>query len=70
MKVQYDKDQDILLIQLTRKKVDHAYETETMIVHVAENKEPVLLEIFDASKFFAKESKVLPQEVKKKFFAL
>lgn len=69
MKVQYNKDEDILLIQLEEKKIDDAYETENMIVHVAKNREPVLLEIFNASNFFAQEAKVLPVEVKERFFA-
>lgn len=68
MKVHYDKHEDILMIQLVNKKIDHAYETESMIVHVTENKEPVLLEIFDAKKFFALESKILPRKIKQEYF--
>lgn len=59
MKVQYNKDQNILMIQLTNKKIDDAYETDTMIVHVAEDKEPVLLEIFDGRKFLKDASQAL-----------
>lgn len=69
MKVHYDKNEDILMIQLAKKKIDHAYETENMIVHVTEDKEPVLLEIFEAKKFFAQESKILPRQIKKEYFA-
>lgn len=69
MKVRYDKDEDILTIELMRRKIDHAYETETAIVHVSEANEPVLLEIFRASKFFAEEAKTLPEEIKQRFFA-
>ena len=69
MRVHYDKDEDILMIELTRKKIDDTIETEHSLVSVTEKGEPVLLEIFDASKFFAEESKVLPKEIKQKFFA-
>ena len=69
MKVQYDKNQDIFMIQLANKKIDDAYETGNMIVHVTADREPVLLEIFNASNFFAQESKILPEEVKEKFFS-
>lgn len=69
MKVQFDQEENIFTIQLTKKKVDHAYETETMIVHVTEDNEPVLLEIFDAARFFTMESKSLPDAVKEKYFS-
>ncbi len=72
MKVHYDKDEDILMIVLTRKKVrlDDTYETEHGLVSVTESGEPIAIEIFEASKFFAKESKVLPREIKQKFFGI
>jgi len=70
MKVQYDKDQDIFMIELAQKKIDDAYETESMIVHVTKSREPVLLEIFHASKFFEEESKILPPQIKEKFFSV
>lgn len=57
------------MLELLKRKVDHAFETETMIVHVSENNTPVLLEIFNASKFFAEESKILPHEIKERYFA-
>lgn len=71
MKVHYDKDEDILTIILTRKKakLDDTYETEHGFVGVTEKGEPITVDIFEASKFFAEESKVLPKEIKQKFFA-
>lgn len=71
MKVRYDKDEDILTIVLAKKgqKIDDTYETENSLISVTEKGEPVLVDIFDASKFFAEESKVLPKEIKQKFFA-
>ncbi len=69
MKVHYDKDEDILMIVLAQKKIDDTIETENSLVSVTEKGEPVMLEIFEASQFFAAESKVLPKEIKQKFFA-
>lgn len=68
MKVQYSKEDDILMIELTAKKVDDAYETENMIVHVDAYKEPVLLEIFHATNFLRTEAKALPKELKQALF--
>jgi len=39
-------------------------------VSVSEKGEPVLVEIFNATDFFAKESEVLPREIKESFFAV
>ncbi len=69
MKVHFNQDDNTLMVELLRKKVDHAYETETMIVHVSEDNEPVLLEILDASAFLAEEAKTLPEEIKQRYFA-
>lgn len=69
MKVHYNQTEDVFMIELTRKKVDHAYETDSMIVHVSESNEPVLLEIFNASKFFSAEAKILPTQIKERFFS-
>jgi len=71
MKVHYDKDEGILTIILTQKKVklDDTYETEHGFVGVTKKGKPIMIDIFDASKFFAEESKVLPKEIKQKFFA-
>jgi uncharacterized protein YuzE len=72
MEVRYDKDEDILMIVLSKKKtkLDDTYETEYGLVGVTEKGEPLMIEIFEASKFFAQESKVLPKEIKQKFFAI
>lgn len=69
MKVHYDEKEDILTIVLARKKIDDTYETEHGYVSVTEKGEPVMVDIFEASKFFAAAGKVLPHEIKKKFFS-
>lgn len=70
MKVRYDHKEDILTIILTSKKVklDDTYETEYGFVGVTKKGEPIMVDIMNASKFFAAESKVLPLEIKQKFF--
>lgn len=69
MKLHYDKDEDILMLVLSDKKIDDSFETEHSIVEVAKDGEPVIMSIFDASKFFKEESRVLPKDIKQKFFA-
>ncbi len=70
MKVHYDKEEDILMIELARKKIDDSYETEHSLISVDSKGEPILVEIFEAKKFFSEEGKVLPKEIKQKFFSL
>ena len=65
----YQKEDDILMIELNNRKIDYAEQTGDLIVHFSPKREAVLLEILDASHFFAQQSKILPKEVKQKFFA-
>ena len=68
MKVHYDKD--ILMLILSNKKVDDSYETEEgNIVSVSKNKEPVIIDIFNASKFLKNLGKVLPKNLQKQLWA-
>lgn len=68
MKLKYNKADDILVIQLSSKKIEDAFEADNMLVHVSSDKEPVLIEIIKASQFFNQEAKALPKEIKKEFF--
>lgn len=49
MKVSYNREMDILLMQVGGGKVDHAEEMGPIIVHFTANGEPILLEMLDAS---------------------
>lgn len=69
MKVHYDKEEDILMLELSRGKIDDTYEVDNGLVSVSEKGKPLLIEIFKASEFFERESKVLPREIKEKFFS-
>ncbi|MEW6033692.1 MAG: DUF2283 domain-containing protein [Chloroflexota bacterium] len=47
----YSRDVDILMVELSDKKVDYADEVGPVIVHYTKEREPVLLEIQDARNF-------------------
>lgn len=69
MKVHYDKDEDILMIVFSSKKVDDSYETkEGNIISVAEDKEPVMIDIFRASKFLRDLGKVIPTNIQRQLW--
>lgn len=65
----YEKEDDILMIELNKNQIDYAEQTGDLIVHFSPKREAVLLEILDASRFFAQEGKILPKEIKQKFFS-
>ncbi|KKS14122.1 hypothetical protein A2617_00525 [Candidatus Daviesbacteria bacterium RIFOXYD1_FULL_41_10] len=70
MKVHYDKDEDILMIVLSNKKIDDSYETkEGNIVSVAQDREPVMIDIFRASKFLKDLGKAIPRKVQKELWS-
>lgn len=53
MKISYNREEDIAMIELNPKKIDHAQEADNVIIHFSKDDEPVLLEILDASDFLA-----------------
>ncbi len=65
-KITYSEDVDILIIQLSDKKIDDSYDTYRMIVQVDKEGEPVILEVFQGSKFLQDISKALPKNLKNK----
>jgi len=58
MKVQYNREDDVLLIHLSEGKIDHAEEVDGLIVHFSPEDRPVLLEVLDASDFLARLAKI------------
>ena len=50
-KIRYNKDADILLIELSQEPIDYAEESGPFIVHFTRDGHPVLLEILDAKDF-------------------
>lgn len=58
MKVRYDREADILLIEGSNEKIDYAEEMGPIIVHFTKDRKPVLLEILDASDFISSISRI------------
>jgi len=63
MKVTYSQDADVLMIVMSKKKLDDSYQKENMIVQVASDGEPVIIEILNASKFLQQAVTQLPKKV-------
>ncbi len=70
MKVHYDKESDILMLEVAKKKIDDSYETDYGVINVSEKGEPVLIEIFSASKVLKNITKTLPKDVRKQIAAI
>ena len=51
MKLNYNLETDIVMCQLSKKRIDHAEERGPVIVHFDSTDHPVLLEIQGASNF-------------------
>ncbi len=58
MRISYDKDVDILMIEISDEDIDYAEEAEPMIIHFSRNGKPVLIEILDESEFLAEITKI------------
>lgn len=70
MKISYDREEDILMIEMKDKgTIDHAEQTDSFIMHYNLDGEVLLIEILDASEFLSslikatirgKEQEILP----------
>lgn len=69
MKFRYEKEDDVLMIELNRKPIDYAEQNGDIIAHFSPKRELVLLEILDASKFLRETSKSFPPKVRQVAFA-
>lgn len=69
MKTKYYKEDDLLVIKLSKKPYEVAEKIGSFIVHYSKDKEPVLLEILNASKLLKETSKALPKSVIKEIFS-
>ena len=58
MKVRYDREVDILTIELSDEDIDYAEEAGPIIIHFSKENKPVLIEILDASEFLAELTKI------------
>lgn len=69
MKIKYNKQDDVMMVELNKKPIDYAEQSGDLIVHFSPNNEAVLLEILNASNFLTSASKALPQNIRKQVFA-
>ena len=54
MKISYDREEDILTIELDRSAaIDHAEHIDSIILHLSPDDRPVLLEVLRASEFLS-----------------
>ena len=58
MKIGYDQEVDILMIEISDENIDYAEEAGPMIIHFTKDNKPVLIEILDASEFLADVTKI------------
>ncbi len=58
MKISYNREQDILMYEISDEPIDYAEEVGNIIVHFTKEGRPVLLEILDASEFLAETTKI------------
>jgi hypothetical protein len=63
MKIKYHRQDDILILELSKAPVDHAEEAGPIIAHFSPDDELVLLEILDAKDFLARLTKATRQKV-------
>lgn len=65
MKLKFNKEDNVLVVEYSKDKIDDVYESNNMLIHVNHDKEPVLIEIFNASHFLSQASRTLPTEIKR-----
>ena len=64
MKFKYQKEDDVMTIELSGDKIDYAEQTGDLIVHFSPKRKAVLLEILDASNFLQKVAKSISEKLK------
>jgi uncharacterized protein YuzE len=62
MRISYDRDVDILMVEFSEEKIEYAEKMGPMIVHFTSEGKPVLVEILDASEFMAEVERVLKKK--------
>jgi hypothetical protein len=58
MKAQYNREDDVLMLHLSEGEIDHAEESDQVIIHFSTDDHPVLLEVLDASDLLARLTKI------------
>ena len=57
MRISYNREDDVLVLEVSEEGIDYAEEVGPMIIHFTKEGRPVLVEILDASEFLAKITK-------------
>lgn len=70
MRLGYDREKDILLIEVSKKPVDHAEEVGPLVIHFSKQNRPVLIEVFDASDFLSTATKVATRAKREQLVSL
>lgn len=68
MKLKYNQEDDVLMIELNKQPIDYAEQSGDLIVHFSPKREAVLLEILDASVFLKEAASNLPAKVVRDIF--
>ena len=53
MKISYNREDDVMVLEVSSDTIDFAEEMGPIIVHFSKRRKPVLLEILDASEFIS-----------------
>lgn len=53
-RIKYEPEDDVLNIWLSKKHIDDADDIDGVIIHYTKDREPVYIEILDASRFLGK----------------
>lgn len=67
MKVSYNREDDVLMYEISDAEIDYAEEIGPIIAHFDKHNKPVLLEILDASDFLAKTTKITMKATRETF---
>lgn len=70
MKVKYYKEDDLLVLKLADRPFKAAQKLGSFIVHYDVKKEPVLIEVLNASRILKATSRALPRSMVKNIFSV
>ena len=65
MKFKYNKEDDVLMIELSRDPIDYAEQSGDLIVHFSPKRQAVLLEILDATQWLKNMGRSIPAKIKR-----
>jgi len=61
-KISYEREADVLTLEVSKKSIDYAEMIGNVIVHFTKDNDPVLLEILEASKFLSEAENLLGRQ--------